>query len=137
MMFLFSKFDFLRRPIWFAGMLVRCFPSLGGEAVIDITTTKIRTSTSELCTRGIDTCTLVTMVGQILTTVCWYCGMACLAGPSVWAVYPRQGACVGPVDSWRWALRRKDMSRPLPTTYPAMGKWRSGKTAPKGAHKTL
>ena len=29
MMFLFSKFDFLRRPIWFAGMLVRCFPSLG------------------------------------------------------------------------------------------------------------
>ena len=49
------------------------------EAVIDITTTKIRTSTSELCTRGIDTCTLVTMVGQILTTVCWHCGMACLA----------------------------------------------------------
>ena len=52
------------------------------------------------------------------------------AGPSVWAVYPRQGACVGPVGSWRWALRRKDMSRPLPTTHPAMGKWRSGKTAP-------
>ena len=50
-----------------------------GEAVIDKTTTKIRTSTSELCTRGIDTCTLVTMVGQILTTVCWHCGMACLA----------------------------------------------------------
>ena len=53
--------------------------SVWGEAVIDITTTKIRTSTSELCTRGIDTCTLVTMVGQILTTVCWHCGMACLA----------------------------------------------------------
>ena len=51
----------------------------GGEAVIDKTTTKIRTSTSELCTRGIDTCTLVTMVGQILTTVCWHCGMVCLA----------------------------------------------------------
>ena len=27
-MFLFSKFDFLRRPIWFAGMLVRCFHHL-------------------------------------------------------------------------------------------------------------
>ena len=28
MVFLFSKFDFLRRPIWFAGMLVRCFHHL-------------------------------------------------------------------------------------------------------------
>ena len=50
-----------------------------GEAVVDITTTKLRTSTSELCTCGIDTCTLLTMVGQILTSVSWHCGMAYLA----------------------------------------------------------
>ena len=29
-----------------------------------------------------------------------------------------QGACVGPAGSWRWALRRKDMSRPLQSDAP-------------------
>ena len=109
----------------------------GGEAVVDITTTKLRTSTSEQYTRGIDTCTLIPIIGQILTTVFWHCGMACLvigyrkAGPSVCAVYPGQGEWVGPAGSGRWALRRNDMSRPLPTTHPATGKWRSWKQLPK------
>ena len=50
-----------------------------GETVVDITTSKLRTSTSDLCIRGIDTGTLVTMVGHFLTSVSWHCGMACLA----------------------------------------------------------
>ena len=105
--------------------------------MVDITTTKLRTSMSELCTRGIDRCTLVTIVGQILTSVLvlWN-GMSghrlteggtdCLGGIS--RTGSRQMALGPSVEGHVPAARA---SRPLPSTYPAMGKWRSGKQLPR------
>ena len=110
--------------------------------MVDITTTKLRTSTSELYTRGIDRCTLITMVEQILTSVLvlWNGmsghrltegGTECLGGIS------RTGSLCGPCrqmalgPSVEGHVPAARASRPLPSIYPAMGKWRSGKLLPR------